>query len=218
MIITRRKGFRILGQRKTPYNSLLDNSESPTSPDELLWCDADGDDHEQGLLGSSKHYPKRRRCCGMVLRTPNTSRFADNIHSRILMKFPFLIEMFYWIITYIFYRLTKIVSTEIFSKIGIWDVALENGVRLLEIEQESWLRIFFPLEEHDVQAWFMNGHQTLLTVLNRFYALVHIPGTVGLVLTSLIQVVSKTNIYPGSLHGITMWLRPMPLLRRLAER
>ncbi|KAL1852928.1 hypothetical protein Plec18167_008939 [Paecilomyces lecythidis] len=178
MIITRRKGFRILSKKKTSYDSLLDEPSSPHSPDELLWCDADSD---EGLLGISKHYRKRRRCCGTVVRTPNTSRFANNIHSRILMKFPFLIEMFYWIITYIFYRLTKVVSTKIFSKIGIWDVALENGVRLLEIEQESWLRIFFPFREHDVQAWFMNGHQGLLTVLNRFYALVHIPGTVGFI-------------------------------------
>ncbi|KAJ9199976.1 hypothetical protein DTO164E3_4433 [Paecilomyces variotii] len=178
MIVTRRKGFRILGKKKTSYDSLLDEPSSPHSSDELLCYDADSD---EGLLGISKHYPKRRRCCGTVVRTPNTSRFASNIHSRILMKFPFLIEMFYWIITYIFYRLTKIVSTKIFSKIGIWDVAMENGVRLLEIEEESWLRIFFPLTEHNVQAWFMNGHQVLLTVLNRFYALVHIPGTVGFI-------------------------------------
>ena len=91
---------------------------------------------------------------------------------------PFLIEMFYWIVTYLFYRMTKVVSQNIFSKIGIWDVAQENGLRLLDIEQFGWLSFLFPVTEHDVQHWFMDGHQSALTMLNRWYALVHIPGTV----------------------------------------
>lgn len=86
--------------------------------------------------------------------------------------------MFYWIITYLFYRLTKVLSQKIFSE-SIWKVAEDHGLAVLQFEQFSWLSFLFPLKEHDVQQWFMHGHQTALTVLNRAYALIHIPGTVG---------------------------------------
>ena len=176
MIITRRKDFKILGSSRMGRGSILDDPDSARSSDELLWDDGADDDE----IAAAKHYPKKRNCCfGMVVRTPNTSRFANNVHSRILQKFPFLMEMFYWVITYLFYRMTKVVSQNIFSKTGIWDVAQENGLRLLEIEQLSFLSFLFPFTEHDVQHWFMNGHQSGLTYLNRFYALVHVPGTVG---------------------------------------
>lgn len=111
--------------------------------------------------------------------SPNSSRFSLFLQSRILQKFPFLVEVFYWIITYLFYRLTKVVSQEIFSTTGIWDVAQDHGLAVLEFEQFGWLSILFPVTEHDFQQRFMHGHQTALTVLNRAYALIHVPGTVG---------------------------------------
>ncbi len=116
----------------------------------------------------------------MAVYTPNTSRFADNVHSRILQKFPFLIEMFYWIVTYLFYRMTKVLSQQIFSE-SIWAVSESHGLAVLEFEQFGPLSFLFPLTEHSVQHWFMSGHQTALTILNRAYALIHIPGTVGFI-------------------------------------
>ena len=88
--------------------------------------------------------------------------------------------MFYWIITYLFYRLTKVLSQQIFTK-SIIEVAQAHGLALLEFEQFSWARFLFPVKEYSVQHWFMEGHQDALTVLNRAYALIHIPGTVGFV-------------------------------------
>lgn len=177
--MTRRRKFKILGSRQDSYyNSLLDDSSLAGSSDNLLGADPYDDSDSQEPLSTSKHLPKRRRCCGMAVYTPNTSRFSDHLHSRILQKFPFLVEMFYWIITYHFYRMTKIVSQQIFSG-SIWEVAQGNGMAVLAFEQFSWLSFLFPYKEHDVQQWFMNGHQTALTILNRAYALIHIPGTVG---------------------------------------
>lgn len=177
MIITRRKEFKILGSSKIGSGSLLDDPDSSRSSDELLMYDNLDDDDP---IAQAKQYPRKRNCCfGVTVRTPNTSRFANHVHSRIMQKFPFLLEMFYWVITYAFYRMTKVVSQNIFSKIGIWDVAQENGVLVLEIEQSSFLSFLFPVTEHDVQHWFMNGHQSALTYLNRFYALVHVPASVG---------------------------------------
>lgn len=88
--------------------------------------------------------------------------------------------MFYWIITYVFYRMTKAASQQIFDK-TIIDVAQEHALAVLEYEQFSWASFLFPWKEHDVQQWFMHGHPTALTVLNRAYALIHIPGTLGYV-------------------------------------
>ena len=182
MIATRRKNVKIFGKHKNPYHqSLLDAGGSANSEDELLQYDpANAPDDMQDYTLSSKHLPKRRKVLGIVLYTPNSSRFASHFHSKILQKFPFLIEMFYWIITYLFYRMTKVLSTKIFSE-EIWDVAESHGLSILEFEQFSWASVFFPWKEHEVQAWFMSGHQTTLTILNRAYALIHIPGTVGFI-------------------------------------
>ena len=181
MFFTRRQNFRILGRKQDDrYHSLLDDTASSTSSDDLLWYNPDNDDDLEDYNASSKDLPKRRRFCGMAVYTPNTSRFAENIHSRILQKFPFLIEMFYWIITYLFYRMTKVLSQKIFSE-SIWAVSENHGLAVLEFEQYGPLSFLFPLTEHAVQHWFMSGHQTALTVLNRAYALIHIPGTVGFI-------------------------------------
>ena len=179
MYFTRRRDFFIFGKRKQGYHdSYLDSDDSSGSSDDLLWYDSDNNEDTQDNPLASKHLPKRRTFCGCVVHTPNTSRFSDHVHSRILKKFPFLIEMFYWIITYLFYRMTKVVSQMIFTK-SIIDVAQAHGLSVLEFEQFSWLSFLFPWKEHDVQHWFMEGHQSALTVLNRAYALIHVPGTVG---------------------------------------
>lgn len=118
----------------------------------------------------------------MVVHTPNSSRFANHFHSRILAKFPFLIEMFYWVLNLLFYTLTKAIAQITFSGYdGLWQLAQDHGVLILDIEHRSWLRFLFPIQENDFQAWFLNGHLTAITFLNRIYSLVHIPGTVAYV-------------------------------------
>ncbi|KAI9737062.1 MAG: hypothetical protein M1834_000652 [Cirrosporium novae-zelandiae] len=180
LIITRRRGYKIFHNGKGYYNSFLDSEDSYDSSDNLLY-DPDSEDDGQDSIAAAKRFPKRRSCCGAIFYTPNTSRFANKTHSRFLQKFPFLIEMFYWVMSYLFYRLTKVISQIIFARIGIWQVSEQHGLTLLWIEHESWLRFFFPLKEISVQQWFMNGHQDALTFLNRAYALVHIPGTVSFI-------------------------------------
>lgn len=205
MLLTRRRNFHIFGKRKEGYHDSLLGSDSGTLSDNLLAHDVDNDDDSQDGASASKHVPKKRKCCGMHVYTPNSSRFADHLHSRILQKFPFLIEMFYWIITYLFYRMTKVISTRIFTT-SIIDVAQAHGLAILDFEQFSWASFLFPITEHEVQQWFMDGHQTALTVLNRAYALIHIPGTVGYV-TSPISPVNLlyAPIKPStaSSHGTT---------------
>ncbi|TGO83978.1 hypothetical protein BPOR_0567g00060 [Botrytis porri] len=184
MVLTRRHGYKIFDRRRNNYGLLSEEPDSARSSDDLLARDymiGSGRDSEVDSMSTSKYPPKKRRCCGTNLLTPNTSRFQDYYHSRILQKFPFLIEMFYWIVTYAFYRCTKILSQAMFSKMGIWDVAQDHGLAILEFEEFSWMSFLWPVREQDVQKWFLNGHGTLLTILNRSYALIHIPGTVGFI-------------------------------------
>lgn len=181
MMMTRRRGYKLFG-RRIRYQGLLDEDlDSARSSDDLLTRDymVTSDDASEDSMSTMKNPPKKRSCCGTVIYTPNSSRFADHFHSRIMQKFPFLMEMFYWIITYAFYRCTAITAQAIFSKTGIWEVAQDHGLAILEFEQFSWLSFLWPVREQEVQQWFMHGHQTFLTVLNRSYALIHIPGTVG---------------------------------------
>ena len=180
MILTRRHSYKIFGgSRRRYHDSLLDSPDSAASSDDLLWHNPSKEEDAEEATTACRCPSKIRNCCGITIRTPNSSRFSEHYHSRLLQKFPFLIEMFYWIITFGFYRLTKIVSQDIFAQTGIWEVSQNHGLDILKIEQKSWLGFLFPIKEYSVQQWFMTEHQTALTVLNRFYALLHIPGTVG---------------------------------------
>ncbi|KAG0647731.1 hypothetical protein D0Z07_6777 [Hyphodiscus hymeniophilus] len=186
MMLTRRKGYKLFDRRRTQYGLLGEEPDSARSSDDFIAgrCMIDNDhtdDVSVDSMSTSKQPPKKRRCCGATIYTPNTSRFAGHLHSRIMSKFPFLMEMFYWIVTYAFYRSTALLSQAIFSKTAIWDIAQDHGLAVLEFEQFSWLSFLWPVREQDVQQWFMHGHQTFLTVLNRSYALIHIPGTVGFI-------------------------------------
>lgn len=188
MYFTRRRGFGVFDRRKksrdsqverggyrSPAEDEADIDSTYNSADSLLRY-SEGDD----AGGGGRHPDKQRSCCGVVLHTPNTSRFRRNAHSRVLQKFPFLIEMFYWVINYAFYRMTAVLSQRLFAETGIWEASQRHGIQVLEAEQSApVLHWFFPVREQAIQRWFMDGHQDLLTVLNRCYALIHIPGTVG---------------------------------------
>ena len=181
MFLTRKRNFRVLDPSSSPRPGYLDSDY--TSTEHLLSYPTDSDSDLEDV-STAKSPPKIRNlgCCKVV--TPNTSRFRNNIHSRILQRFPFLIEMFYWIINYAFYRMTSVLSSRLFAGRGIWDVAQEHGISVLEAEEYGMLNFLFPVRERDVQQWFMHGHQDALTVLNKCYALIHIPGTVGSVTLS----------------------------------
>ena len=177
MALTRRRHFRVFDRSHDNHVGYLD-ADSQGSSDALLSYPSE-DDSDLSDVNTAKYPPKVRKWCCTKVVMPNTSRFRNNIHSRILQRFPFLIEMFYWVINYAFYRLTAVLSAKLFAGRGIWDVSQEHGIAVLEAEQHGLLRFLFPIREQDVQQWFMHGHQDALTVLNKCYAIIHIPGTVG---------------------------------------
>ncbi|KAF1348108.1 PAP2 superfamily-domain-containing protein [Delphinella strobiligena] len=176
LIFNRRTNYSILGRRSTSSSDkyLLDDRTPDLSDDE--------DDNTPTLGNGPKYPPKRRNCCFCtVIQTPNSSRFAHNYHSRILQKFPFLIEMFYWALNYVAYSMTKkIAASHLFAQdTSVTELAQDHGIDVLNFEHKGMFRFFFPIHEADVQSWLINDHQYLLTFVNRMYSLVHIPGTVA---------------------------------------
>lgn len=161
---------------------ILDKNRDPVAEREFLKSDIESSavplQDENGR--KDPHEPKRRVYGWFVIRTPNSSRFANHIHSRIVQKFPFLVEMFYWVLNYAFYSCTKAISHAL-SPAGtdVVQLAQDHGIAILDLEHRSIFSIFFPIEESDFQAYFLNGHPGWMTFFNRIYSLVHIPGTVA---------------------------------------
>ncbi|KAH9900455.1 integral membrane protein [Xylariomycetidae sp. FL2044] len=185
MYFSRRKNFSILDNKNYETDRPLLTPNSRRSSNET--------DRSSSPAYALEHPPKRRRVFGRwTVQTPNSSRFAGNFHSRILQKFPFLIEMFYWIIAIILYRLTLYITGLWFGgSQGLWDIAQRHGTSLLEIETHffgagntngpsRWM-------EWRIQQWFLVGADiddwrgVTLSFLNRLYALVHIPGTAAFI-------------------------------------
>ncbi|CEN60906.1 hypothetical protein ASPCAL07577 [Aspergillus calidoustus] len=169
---------------RTRHYKIFDKNRDPLAERESLKSDVEATSVPLRDEQSRKnpHEPKRRVYGWFVIRTPNSSRFAHHIHSRILQKLPFLVEMFYWVLNYAFYSCTKAVAQAL-SPAGtdVVQLAQDHGIGILDIEHRSIFSIFFPIEESDFQAFFLNNHQGWMTFFNRIYSLVHIPGTVAFI-------------------------------------
>lgn len=185
MYLTRRRNYTVLRKdRNHTYKLLEDVDAASPSP-------RSSNDFE--LLPRPELHPvKTRSLCGLArIHTPNSSRFARNVHSRILQKFPFLVEMFYWAIALALYRATGAICQVIYGgHREMWDSAADHGLALLDAEAYFWGAGYQGPErwlEWRIQRWFLHGSELgdwrvwFLTVLNRGYALIHIPGTVGFI-------------------------------------
>ncbi|KAJ5357166.1 hypothetical protein N7541_004324, partial [Penicillium brevicompactum] len=129
-------------------------------------------------LNDNDLHAKTENVYGINIKKQDSSRWANHIHSRILQKFPFLVEMFYWAMNYLFYSVTKSTAQWLSpAQIGVVQVARDHATDILDFEHRtvSWM---FPIKEVDFQQFFINSHPGILTVFNRIYSLVHIPGTV----------------------------------------
>ncbi|KAH7131688.1 PAP2 superfamily-domain-containing protein [Dactylonectria estremocensis] len=182
----RLRGYPLRPQPNKDDGLLGSSKLEPRDEDELLGDDGDDDQPRLSLLatGSSpkslRHGSKQKRsCCGATIYTPGNARYANYWHSRFIQKFPFLVEMFYWAVNLLAYVGVKSFSELIFATDGVWQTAENHGKAVLWFEHEGPFRFLFPLQEITVQRFFRLGHQTMLTILNRSYSLIHIPVTVS---------------------------------------
>ncbi|KAE8149877.1 PAP2 superfamily-domain-containing protein [Aspergillus avenaceus] len=161
LIINRRRNFSII--RPSDYIQLANADD--TSRSENNWLET----------SNAETY----RFCGVVIKVPDSSKWRRHIHSRIIQKFPFLVEMFYWVINYLFYACTKAIAMNLSpADRSVIQVAQGHAVDILDFEHQGLFRFFFPVDESDFQRYFIDYHPKWLTLFNRIYSLVHIPGTV----------------------------------------
>ena len=120
----------------------------------------------------------------------DTSRFSNNWISTTLYRFPFLIEVFYWGLTYWVYQIARAISAALFIDDGTVDISRRHAMQLLEFERRIGLQW-----ENIVQDTLMQ-HAWAITVLNwyveyfgrrnacgtngraRVYSFIHIPATI----------------------------------------
>lgn len=127
-------------------------------------------------LSANEEPPKRLRKIKLFkyqrnITTPNTRVFKDRILSRLLRKFPFLVEAWYWALIYWVYQVGRAFTALTLNE-GTVDVARRHALQLIHIEQS--LNIFI---EVPVQQYFLQ-YPTVMHWINRIYSFIHIPGTI----------------------------------------
>jgi len=152
------------------------------------------DDASDSLLKRGDEYDESRSSSrstspNSVSRTVSPAPWAQekppsrmNIPSRILQKFPFLVEMFYWVLNYVAYSMTKQIGAALYSRYDgntVTELAQKHGIDILNLEHNTIFSIFFPITEVSFQQFFLNHHIGIMSFFNQIYSLVHIPGTVA---------------------------------------
>ncbi|KIX02241.1 uncharacterized protein Z518_08180 [Rhinocladiella mackenziei CBS 650.93] len=107
-----------------------------------------------------------------VIETPNTAVFRNRLLSRLLHKFPFLVEAWYWALIYWVYQFGR-AFTAVTLVEGTVHVARRHALQLIELEKR--LNIFW---EVSIQKFFMS-YPHLMTYINWLYSFIHIPGTIA---------------------------------------
>ncbi|KAF2744946.1 integral membrane protein [Sporormia fimetaria CBS 119925] len=131
------------------------SSPSLLTPQELTWRK-----RELRILGWRKE-----------VTSPNTRKFQGYFLSRLLQKYPFLVEVWYWALVYWVYQLGRAFTAVTMAE-GTVNVARRHALQIIHLEQR--LHIFWELS---VQHWFLQ-HPELLRWTNRVYSFIHIPATI----------------------------------------
>ncbi|EER28593.1 hypothetical protein CPC735_038570 [Coccidioides posadasii C735 delta SOWgp] len=132
--------------------------------------------HSPSLLTDQEHR-WRKRNIGLFsweteVITPNTAVFKNRLLSRLLHKFPFLVECWYWALVYWIYQLGR-AFTAVTLQAGTVDVARRHALQIIELEER--LHIFWEI---GIQKYFLQ-RPLLLMWTNWVYSFIHIPGTIA---------------------------------------
>ncbi|KAJ4351804.1 uncharacterized protein N0V89_007148 [Didymosphaeria variabile] len=178
--VNRNTKYRIFDRRRdhsssrstSPDSSVESGRSSPRSSASLL--DGYRASSPSLLTGQVPHWRKREiRLLGFRAEvvSPNSRRFEGYFLSRLLQKFPFLVEAWYWALIYWVYQLGRAFTALTLVEETV-DVARQHALTLIHVEQR--LHIFHEL---DIQHWFLQ-HPFLMHWTNRIYSFIHIPGTI----------------------------------------
>ncbi|GIJ90735.1 hypothetical protein Asppvi_009697 [Aspergillus pseudoviridinutans] len=153
-------------------DSLESGLSSPASKDALL--------NERSLSPTLVQFDDARwrkrqiriLSCTFEVKSPDTAVFQDRLLSRLLRKFPFLVECWYWALVYWTYQLGR-AFTAVTLQEGTVDVARKHALQIIQIEKS--LCIFW---EVSIQRFFLR-HSQLMSAINWVYSFIHIPGTIA---------------------------------------
>ncbi|KAJ6487911.1 PAP2 superfamily-domain-containing protein [Mycena sanguinolenta] len=123
------------------------------------------------LLATADAAYRDRVAFGRTIRSRNTAVWRNTRVSRVLRRFPFLVEVWYWLLVYWTYQLAR-AFTAVTLKDDTLAVSREHALSLIHFEQ--WLGVFV---EPKVQGYVL-ARPLLLGALNRIYSFIHIPGTI----------------------------------------
>ncbi|PHH84055.1 hypothetical protein CDD83_2563 [Cordyceps sp. RAO-2017] len=153
----------------------LDKEEADLDDDPLAGSDTWSGSSTPTLAPHEVPALRRRKLCFLgyqrIVSTPNTLLFKDRFLSRVLQKFPFLAEAWYWALIYWVYQVGRALTALSLVE-GTVNVARKHALQLIHLEQR--LNIFY---EVPVQRWFL-ARPTLMHWINRVYSFIHIPGTI----------------------------------------
>lgn len=108
-----------------------------------------------------------------TVSSPNTEVFKDRLLSRVLRKFPFLVEAWYWALIYWVYQLGRAFSAMVIIDESVVEAARRHALQLVHLEQRLHLFVEVP-----VQQYFMQS-PAFMHWINRTYSFIHIPGTIS---------------------------------------
>ena len=125
--------------------------------------------------------------------SPNTEVFQDRLLSRVLRKFPFLVEAWYWALIYWVYQLGRAFTVMFIIDGSVVEAARRHALQLVHLEQRLHVFVEVP-----IQQYFMSS-DTLMRWINRIYSFIHIPGTI---LFLIVLYYSTTTRPMRKLHAI----------------
>lgn len=145
---------------------------------------------------------RERRFLGRTVRSRNTRVWRNTAASRFLAKFPFLVEVWYWLLVYWvgytalkqaskavhdadFFSLFRLSFSSLFQTYQLGRaftaVTLQADItpiaRLHALSVIAWEQRWGIFVEPEVQGWFLR-RPGLLKLVNCTYSFIHIPGTI----------------------------------------
>ncbi|KAJ5100246.1 hypothetical protein N7456_006298, partial [Penicillium angulare] len=117
-------------------------------------------DHRTPLLQSESPSPEEvDDASGFDASKLRSLRNREYLHSRILARFPFLLEIFYWLLTYWIYQGCRAISARIIAgNESIFQKAEHHALQLLSFEHKLHIDIELSVQRFVLQKcpWLMN--------------------------------------------------------------
>lgn len=168
-----------------------DDSKETTVVEWVPLLDEEGQrllDEDTAPIPSHRQHQLRLGHLIRTVQTPNTAVHKNRLCSRVLRKFPFLVEVWYWALIYWVWVMLRTSlrlcsPTQVYAigrpitaltlRDGTVDVARKHALTLVKLEQQ--LHFF---EEARIQHFFLQ-YPSLMRWIGWLYSFVHIPGSIA---------------------------------------